>query len=325
MTTKLTTLILTLICNFCILAQNNNGKSDDANRITLATYVPKQTEGLTPDVQNLLENKLSQIASKNGMGASSKGNERFIITVNIAVLTKDITPTAPPMHVYNLEATLYIGDGIDGTLFASKSFELEGVGNSKTEAYKNALSSLKTTDASIKIFIEDGKKKIIEYYNSKCDFIIKEAQTLEAKQEFQQAIYKLTNVPQVCKDCYDKCQVLIAPIYKKHIDLQCKKYMNEANNVWATNQDYSGAERTSEILNKIDPSSSCYKDAVALSDKIAKRIKEIDQREWNFMLKQQQDSVDIEKATIKAARDIGVAYGENQPEVVYETVIYGWW
>jgi hypothetical protein len=101
--------------------------------------------------------------------------------------------------------------------------------------------------------------------------------------------------------------------------------MNEANNIWSTNQDYSGAERASEVLNKIDPSSSCYKDAVALSDKIAKRIKEIDQREWNFMLKQQQDSVDIEKATIKAARDIGVAYGENQPEVVYETVIYGWW
>jgi len=101
--------------------------------------------------------------------------------------------------------------------------------------------------------------------------------------------------------------------------------MNEANNIWATNQDYSGAQRASEILNKIDPNSSCYKDAIVLSDKIAKRIKEIDQREWNFMLKEQQDSVDIEKATIKAARDIGVAYGENQPEVVYETVVYYWW
>jgi hypothetical protein len=325
MRTKLTTIILALICNCYILAQNNLGKSDDASRITLATYVPKQTEGLTPDVQNLLENKLSQITSKNGMGASSKGNERFIMTVNVAVLTKDITPTAPPMHVYNLEVTIYIGDGIDGTLFASKSYELEGVGDSKTEAYKNALYALKTTDPSLKSFIEEGKKKIIEYYNAKCDFIIKEAQTLEAKQDYQQAIYKLTSVPQVCKDCFDKCQPLVGPIYKKYIDFQCKKYMNEANNIWATNQDYSGAQRASEILNKIDPNSSCYKDAIVLSDKIAKRIKEIDQREWNFMLKEQQDSVDIEKATIKAARDIGVAYGENQPEVVYETVVYYWW
>jgi hypothetical protein len=42
-------------------------------------------------------------------------------------------------------------------------------------------------------------------------------------------------------------------------------------------------------------------------------------------LKEQKDSVDIEKATIKAARDIGVAYGENQPDVVYETAVYLWW
>jgi hypothetical protein len=42
-------------------------------------------------------------------------------------------------------------------------------------------------------------------------------------------------------------------------------------------------------------------------------------------LKQPQDGVDIQKATIKAARDIGVAYGNNQPDVRYETVIYGWW
>ena len=58
---------------------------------------------------------------------------------------------------------------------------------------------------------------------------------------------------------------------------------------------------------------------------MTKRIKEIDQREWDFKLKEQQDVVDLEKATIQAARDIGVAYGENQPDVVYETAIYYWW
>jgi hypothetical protein len=188
-----------------------------------------------------------------------------------------------------------------------------------------ALRNIKINDPKIQEFVEGGKKRIIEYYNSKCDFIITEAQTLEQKQDYQQAIFKLTNVPQVSKDCYNKCQELIGSIYKKFMDLQCKKYMIEAKNIWASNQDYSGAERTSEVLNKVDPNSSCYNDAVALSNTIAKRIREIDQREWNFKLKQQQDAVDVEMATIKAARDVGVAYGENQPNVIYETVIYGWW
>ena len=55
---------------------------------------------------------------------------------------------------------------------------------------------------------------------------------------------------------------------------------------------------------------------------MAKRVKELDKREWDFMLKQQQDEVDLEKASIKAIRDIGVAYGENQQPTTYNVV---WW
>jgi hypothetical protein len=58
---------------------------------------------------------------------------------------------------------------------------------------------------------------------------------------------------------------------------------------------------------------------------MAKRIKEIDQRDWAFQLKQQQDDVDIRKAEIKSARDIGVAYGQNQPKTITTYKISSWW
>jgi hypothetical protein len=251
--------------------------------------------------------------------------ERFILTANVVMLNKEITPTAPPKHVYNLEVTFYIGDGIEGTKFASQSIEVQGIGDNETKAYISALSQIKTKGPQYQTFIEEGKRKIIEYYNSKCDFILKEAQSLVSQQKYDAAIAKLVSVPEVCKDCYDKAMNAVAPIYKQQIDRQCKIDLAEANGKWAANQDYYGAEAASAYLAKIEPNSSCYGEAKVLYDKMAKRIKEIDQREWNFMLKQQQDQVDIEKATIKAARDIGVAYGENQPDVVYETVIYGWW
>ena len=79
-------------------------------------------------------------------------------------------------------------------------------------------------------------------------------------------------------------------------------------------------------MGTIDPSSSCYEDAQNLASKIAKRVKELDQREWDFKLKQQQDNVDLQKAEIKAARDIGVAYGQNQPKTIttYNVVGWGW-
>ena len=99
----------------------------------------------------------------------------------------------------------------------------------------------------------------------------------------------------------------------------------EANNAWNTNQDSTGASNASESLAQIDPNASCFKEAQAFSSKIAKRIQEIDKREWSFKMKEQQDDVDIRKATIKAARDIGVAYGNGPKATVVRYNIRGWW
>jgi uncharacterized protein YydD (DUF2326 family) len=99
----------------------------------------------------------------------------------------------------------------------------------------------------------------------------------------------------------------------------------EAKNAWNQSQDASGASTASNYLGQIDPNASCYAEAIALSNSIAKRIKELDQREWNFQMKQQQDDVDIQKATIKAARDIGVAYGNGPKANVVQYNVYGWW
>ena len=98
-------LFLLLFCTFIIsytFAQNNEEKMDDVVRITLVPYVPKQIEGMPVPAMKNLENKLNQIAIKSGMGGKSIDG-RFIITANVSVLTKDITPTAPPMHAYTIE------------------------------------------------------------------------------------------------------------------------------------------------------------------------------------------------------------------------------
>jgi hypothetical protein len=316
-------LLLCFSLSLCTLAQNNLGKSDDNARIVLSAYISDQTEGLTPIIQNNLANKLSQIASANGMGGST--NSRFIITTNVSVLTKDITPTAPPMHAYTIEVTLYIGDGIDGTLFSSQSITLKGVGINESKAYIAALNGLKVKDPIYQTFIEKGKNKIVEYYNSKCDFILKEAQSLASQNKFEESISKLVSVPEVCKDCYDKAMDAVTPIYQKQIDRECKQRLMEATTAWNAAQDLLSAENAGGILSQIEPGASCYKEALVLSSKIAQRVKELDQREWKFQMKQQQDNVDISKATIKAARDIGVAYGNGPKATVIRYNVRGWW
>jgi hypothetical protein len=308
---------------FGVNAQNEAGKADDAARIPIKAFVPKELGDLTPTAQEALKTRLERIVTKSGLGGSSYDN-RFILTAKIVELEKEVSSTTPVVYFYNLEITLLIGDAIEGTLFSSQVIESKGSGNSETKAYLEAIKKIKDQDPKYTAFIDQAKIKIIEYYNSKCDFYLKEAEAFVSKNEFQAAIATLTSVPEICKACYDKAMDAVGPIYQKQIDRQCKIDLAEANNAWNANQNSSGAEQAASFLGKIDPNSACFNEAQTLSDKIAKRVKELDQREWNFTLKQQQDNVDVQKARINAARDVGVAYGNNQPKTVTYNV-RGWW
>jgi len=298
-------------------AQNTQGKMDDKGRLTLAVWIPDQIENFPSAARNNLENKLNQIILRNGLGGNGFNN-RFIISAKVAVLTKDITATAPPMQAYTLDVTFYIGDGYEGKSFSSYSQTAKGVGENETKAYMNAMKNIKLDDPGFQPFIEKGKTKIIEYFNTQCDFIIKEAKTLEGQHQFDAALWKLTSVPDVCADCWNKCMEAALPIFREKINFDCNIRLAEATNIWNAGQSYDAANQAGRILSTIDPESSCYKDIKPLTEKIAKRVYEVDKREWNYMV---DSTVGLERDRIKAMRDIGVAYGNGQPKtIIYKSI-----
>lgn len=315
---------LSVVIVFTSNLLNAQVNQDDFNRIKLAPVILPQASAIPNEAHSFLIDKMNQIVSNNGM-TSNTGSSRFIITPNISVVSKEITGGSPILYTYNLQVTFYIGDGINGTKFSSASLTCIGVGQSETKAFMDAFKRIKATDEKIINALNSGKQKIVEYYTKNCDLIISQAMAKANSSKFDEALFDLMSIPDACKDCYNKSMAQVAIVYQSKINFECKKALNEANSVWNANPNYDGAQQASNILSRIVPGASCYNDAITLSDKIAKRLKEIDKREWDFMLKQQQDSVDIEKEYIRAARDIGVAYGENQPDVVYETSVILWW
>lgn len=314
-------MVLLLIGNG--FAQDKAGKVDDLGRIVLNTYLSRQMGDIPASAQRVLGNKLSQLVTKNGVGGSVL-NPQFIITPTVTVLTQDLTATAPPMTALTLEVALYIGDGVEGTLLASTTLTVKGVGTNETKAYMAALKQISTKNPTIADFITEGKTKIVQYYTAKCDFILKEAAVLTANNEFDAAILKLTAVPDVCKDCYDKCMEAVLPIFQKKIDRVCQLNLTKAQNAWNAGQDEAAAKIAGKYLAEIDPNAACYKDALTLSDQIAERIKTLDEREWKAQMKREQDGVDLAKQRINAAKAVGVAHGNNQPKNVSYNV-KGWW
>jgi hypothetical protein len=290
--------------------------ADDMGRVMMTAYVPQQIENMPAGARKMLANKLTQVVTKSGLAGSSF-NTRFIITANVTVVTKDIVPGPPTMHAMNLDVTLYIGDGFDGTVFASHTMSVKGVGTNETKAYMSGVKKINANNPELKSFVDQGKEKIIEYYKNNCDMIIKEAQTLADQDKFDEAIFKLVSIPNACGECYNKAMDAVKPMYQKQIDKECKFKLAEAQGIWNASQDMDAAEKAGAILASINPDASCYSQAKSLSNKIAAKVKQIDAREWKYVMKEQQQ----ESERIKAVRDIGVAYGNGQPKnVTYKSL-----
>ena len=255
-------LFLLLFITASVSAQNTRGKANDAGRIVLNTFI-EDLEGVPAGALKMLKTKITQMASKNGMGGS-ESFPRFVMSADIDILTQDITPTAPPKTALTLGVTLYIGDGIEGTVFATEYIELKGIGNNETKAYIQSFRSLSPRNKKFNEFIETGKKKIIEYYNSRCDFILKEANTLADQKDFDKSITKLIEVPEVCKDCYDKAMDLSSTIFKRKMENECQENMSKSNSLIAQDK----WEEAANPIAGYTPDMACYPDVKSLFTKI---------------------------------------------------------
>jgi len=300
-----------LIFSFDAIGQDNPDGPPEAGRIGLSVYVPQQIDKITPGTANMLVNKLNQVITQRGFSGDTYFN-RFIVTVNIVPLTKDILPTAPPMIAQTLEITFYIGDGERGTLFASKSITVKGVGTNETKSYIDAIKNIRPSDPGFDMFLEEGKTKIVNYYNTKCDAILTQAQMLTSQNSLEEAISLLSGVPDACPDCYNKCMEAVAPIYRLYIDRDCSMKLATATHLWNANQTIEAANEAGKLLSTIEPSAKCFKDVKVLADRISKRVKEINNNEWGYTLREQ----DLAGERIKAYRDISIAWAQRpQPEV----------
>lgn len=349
-------------------AQNTLNKTDDAGRIVLNTYIPEDGN-IKPAAFKIFETRLNAITAANGLGGSGMF-QRFVISGKVNELSKNIVVGPPDQIVLELEVSFVIADAIDGTVFATESLTFQSIGDNETKAYIEALKKIKPSDKKLQAFVENGKNKIIEYYNSKCDFILKQASTLSNQKEYDNALYSLAEVPEVCKTCYDKSMDLSVKIYNEKMENECQQNISLANSLIATDQwdeaakyisfytpdmncyaeiklllskiaDHKCAvslgkakgswaskdiETTSMYLSEITSDSKCNEEAQKIASEVRAWVKEKDGREWKLELKKQSDEVELKKRAISAARDIGVAYGKNQPKVVYNTrVIRTWW
>lgn len=314
-------IILTIVLMpYMAISQNKLGQADDYARISLNVFIPDEIESIPAHAKSLLITKLTQAATKKGMSGSGV-SPRFLLTAKMDLLSKDIIPTTPTTESYTFEVSLYIVDFVDKNIVASTSFNTKGAGNNKNKAYTNGLQSIDFKNPNVEKFLDEGKIKIIEYYNSRCDFIISKAKALAAQKQFADALNTLSGIPEVSKDCYMKALGEVKPIFQDFVDYNCQILINVATSCWASQPNSDGAQLAGSVLSQIDPDSKCYAESRILITKMEQKVLKDENRDWKFMEKVFQNEVMLESLRIRAWRDVGVAFGKGQ-KPVYNDIIW---
>ncbi|MCD8287407.1 MAG: hypothetical protein LUC18_00990 [Porphyromonadaceae bacterium] len=233
---------------------------------------------------------------------------QFYITSKSSVMSEQLMGSAPPKTSLVLLLTLYIGDSWGEKIFAQTSLELRGAGNSREQAYLNAYRSLNGNNAQLKSFFEEGKQKVLSYYDSEYPRILKEAQRLASLKEYDNALFLLSAVPVCCKG-YEEVSDALSATYQAYVDYTSLKLLQQARMAWAASPDRNGAEAAAEYLLAIEPFAACYDEAMALYTEMKTKVRE----DWDFEMRQKYtDELEIRKLEIEKAKAVGVAFGNNQ-------------
>ena len=276
--------------------------------LPISVYAADDQESFPAGAKALVENKLTQLLTKNGIaGLDYMG--QFILTVTTTPVDKDVIAGPPAKIAEKMEMNLYIVDSYAKTIFSSTSMSVRGLGETETKCYLNAISHMPLQSPQIAKFIEDGKRKIIDYYDHEGENLIKKAMYLAGQKNYEEALYWVTLIPQQSKN-YDAALAAGLEIYQRYIDNECNINLAAARQAWAAEQNKFGAAAAGEYLANILPDAGCYGEAMELYKEIKRKVLD----DWKFEMKQYQDGIDLEKLRIESARQVGVAFGTHQPQ-----------
>jgi len=287
---------------------------DDFGRIILNTYLPENI-AVPAEAKALLVTKMNEITSNNGMGGSQV-NPRFIISANVNLGTKDIIAGPPQLTAQNVEITLFVGDAYTNSIFSNVTLSLKGVGTNENKAFIDAFKRINPKNKALTEFLTEGKNKIIDYYNTQCDFIMNDAKSLVVQEQYNEAIYNLSIVPQICKDCQIKISHLISDIFQQKINAECKAILSKAKAAWVGQQNINSAENILNSLIEIKPNSICQDEVSLFIKEISNKLIADEKERLVLARKIYNDKIDIEKKRLDAYKEVALEQAKNQPKTI---------
>ena len=325
-TKVLITVFVTAVLSVPVTAQEN------ASGISLKAVVAD--DDIPAAAVKSIETKLQRALASNGIGDMDY-TQRFVLAAKVDVVQNDVMPSNPPKVSKKLDLTLMVGDVIENKIYETCTMALAGIGTNDAKAFVSAFSRVNPNNPELQAMLTAAKSEIMGYYKANCDNIISNANSLAGQQKYDEAIARLMSVPEVCKECFEKCQAAAVKIFGQRLDADCSSLLNEAKNEWMHSKDAASAEKAAGIISRIDPMWPRYSEVVKFRDEISAKLSDDEKREWDMMVKkyedeqafkkqQYEDEQQFKQSIVNACREIGTAWGKNQPQTVTKNITRLW-
>lgn len=264
---------------------------------------------LDNNTKSILKNKLLNIASVEGVASMECSAIAMIPEINI--LNKELVEGGMrKITTIELSITITVRNILTDAVFNAITFSTRGNGYSETEAMRSAIKTIEP--GKYLQFIKTTKEKIVTYYRNNTSSLIAKAKTLASLQQYDEALATLSSYPESLSG-YSQVTITMRTIFKQAQTHYCSEILQAARSAYAQ-RDYEGA---AELASTIDANSSCGTEAKALLNSIRKGSEQEYRNQLEMERQERLSKERVATATIKAARDIAVAYYKRQNNYIF--------
>lgn len=209
-------------------------------------------------------------------------------------------------------AVQYIHEDI---IFSSLSMTLQGSGNNKRQAINSIIRNIRPQDPKWQSFVQETRRKIVNYYDNQCDAIIAKAKQLDRLDSPWNAVQILWPIPQDV-DCYSRVKDLTVEIYLRAINQVCRQELLRAKTELAADQ----YERSLYHLRRIDPKSNCYEEVLKMIDTIAAEVDRVSTQERANNLALEKLRLQVEKER-NESNYMETSIAKRNSKIIRESII----
>ena len=316
--------IFSILCTSLVLSGNalfgqQTEDHSDLSTISLAVAMPREIKGLTDAQVSILEDRIKNIVSMNGLSAEG-GLEGFVIypkfdifsieNVSGGNITKSVVIAKCNISLFVRQ---FIPNATSNIVFSSYNKDIIGSGYTESDALANALTQIRPGDDAFQTFLDKTRRRMVDYYVQNCDRIVNEAVNAANLENYDKAFALLLSIPKEAGQCYAQVQQKTVEIYLKKQRQDCGRYILKARTLLAIHNFDSALA----VLRNVDPESSCKEDLFSLINDIQTKVDAAEQQALELYKEQMRNNVELEKARYAAISEMGKAYVDGSGKRTY--------